>query len=53
MNKTIEERYKTTPLSGGNAPFVEHYYEIFLADPGAGASDENDRHRNLFESRCG
>jgi 2-oxoglutarate dehydrogenase E1 component len=35
MKKTIEERYKTTPLSGGNAPFVEHYYEIFLADPGA------------------
>ena len=35
MSKSIEERYKTTPLSGGNAPFVEHYYELFLVDPGA------------------
>ena len=46
MSKSIEERYKTTPLSGGNAPFVEHYYELFLVDPGA----VPESWRDYFES---
>ena len=31
--KSIEERIATSPLGGGNAPFVEGYYEQFIADP--------------------
>ena len=33
MSKSLEERYQSSPLFGGNAPFVEHYYEQYLADP--------------------
>jgi len=31
--KSLEERYRTTPLYGGNADYVEAFYEDFLADP--------------------
>jgi len=31
--KSIEERIATSPLGGGNAPFVEGYYEQFITDP--------------------
>jgi 2-oxoglutarate dehydrogenase E1 component len=34
-SKSLEERYATTPLSAGNAPFVEGCYERYLADPGS------------------
>ncbi len=33
MSDSIEKRYQTSPLFGGNAPYVEAYYEQFLADP--------------------
>jgi 2-oxoglutarate dehydrogenase E1 component len=33
MSKSLVERYKSSPLYGGNAPFVEHYYEMYLEDP--------------------
>jgi 2-oxoglutarate dehydrogenase E1 component len=33
MSKSLEERYQTSPLFGGNAPFVEQYYEQYLLDP--------------------
>jgi 2-oxoglutarate dehydrogenase E1 component len=45
-SKSLEERYATTPLSAGNAPFVEAFYEQFLADP-ASVSPEL---RGWFES---
>jgi 2-oxoglutarate dehydrogenase E1 component len=35
MSKNLEERYQTSPLFGGNAPFVEAYYEQYLNDPGS------------------
>ncbi len=34
-SKSLEERYATSPLSGGNAPFVEGFYEQYLVDPGS------------------
>ena len=34
-SQSLEERYATSPLSGGNAPFVEGYYEDYLVDPGS------------------
>ena len=33
MSKSLEERYQTSPLFGGNAPFVEAYYEQYLKNP--------------------
>ena len=33
MSKSLQERYATTPLSGGNAPYVEALYEQYLEDP--------------------
>ncbi len=33
MSESLSDQYATTPLSGGNAPFVESLYEQFLADP--------------------
>jgi 2-oxoglutarate dehydrogenase E1 component len=35
MSKSLQERYRSTPLFGGNAPFVEGYYEQYLDDPGS------------------
>jgi 2-oxoglutarate dehydrogenase E1 component len=33
MSETLSEQYASTPLSGGNAPYVETLYEQFLEDP--------------------
>ncbi|MEJ2515189.1 MAG: 2-oxoglutarate dehydrogenase E1 component [Gammaproteobacteria bacterium] len=33
MSKSLKERYTTTPLFGGNAPYVEGLYEQYLQDP--------------------
>jgi len=33
MSKSLEDRYRSSPFYGGNAPFVEHFYEQFLQDP--------------------
>jgi 2-oxoglutarate dehydrogenase E1 component len=33
MSKSIQEHYATSPLFGGNAPYVEGLYEQYLADP--------------------
>ncbi len=33
MSKSLQERYRSSPLFGGNAPFVEGYYEQYLEDP--------------------
>jgi 2-oxoglutarate dehydrogenase E1 component len=35
MSNSLKDRFDSTPLFGGNAPFVEHYYEEFLRDPGS------------------
>ena len=35
MSKTLQERYATSPLFGGNAPYIEGLYEQFLDDPGS------------------
>ncbi len=32
MTSELEKRYRTTPLSGGNAPLVESLFEQFLTD---------------------
>ena len=33
MATSLRELLASTPLSGGNAPYVEALYEQFLADP--------------------
>ena len=33
MSESLQARYQTTPLSGGNAPYVESLYEQYLSDP--------------------
>ncbi|MBT8132856.1 MAG: hypothetical protein KJO35_11345 [Gammaproteobacteria bacterium] len=33
MTRSLKDRYVSTPLYGGNAPYVEFFYEQFLADP--------------------
>ena len=30
MSKSLEDRYRSSPLFGGNAPFVEQQYEQYL-----------------------
>jgi 2-oxoglutarate dehydrogenase E1 component len=35
MNKTLQERYASSPLFGGNAPYVEGLYEQYLENPGS------------------
>jgi 2-oxoglutarate dehydrogenase E1 component len=39
MSKSLKERYESSPLFGGNAPYVEAFYEQYLQDP-ASVSDE-------------
>ncbi len=39
MSKSLEERYLSSPLFGGNAPFVEQAYEQYLQNP-ASVSEE-------------
>jgi 2-oxoglutarate dehydrogenase E1 component len=33
MSKTLQDRYATSPLFGGNAPYIEGLYEQYLEDP--------------------
>jgi 2-oxoglutarate dehydrogenase E1 component len=33
MSKSLQERYASSPLFAGNAPYVEGLYEQYLADP--------------------
>jgi 2-oxoglutarate dehydrogenase E1 component len=35
MSKTLQDRYATSPLFGGNAPYIEGLYEQYLEDPTA------------------
>jgi len=39
MSKSLEDRYRSSPFYGGNAPFVEHYYEQYLQDPASVPAD--------------
>ncbi|MBT8136123.1 MAG: 2-oxoglutarate dehydrogenase E1 component [Gammaproteobacteria bacterium] len=33
MTRSLKDRYVSTPLYGGSAPYVERFYEQYLADP--------------------
>ena len=33
MSKTLQDHYATSPLFGGNAPYIEGLYEQYLEDP--------------------
>jgi len=46
MSKSLKERYESSPLFGGNAPYVEAFYEQYLQDP-ASVSEEL---RGYFDS---
>ena len=35
MSKTLQDRYATSPLFGGNAPYIEGLYEQYLENPGS------------------
>ena len=46
MSKSLKERYETSPLFGGNAPYVEAFYEQYLEDP----ASVGDELRGYFDS---
>ncbi|MCW8846777.1 MAG: 2-oxoglutarate dehydrogenase E1 component [Gammaproteobacteria bacterium] len=50
MSSSLKDRYDSTPLFGGNAPFVEHCYEEFLRDPGSVSDVWRAYFRNLVEN---
>ena len=50
MSSSLKDRYDSTPLFGGNAPFVEHYYEEFLRDPGRVSDEWQAYFRTLVEN---
>nr|MBA3565106.1 2-oxoglutarate dehydrogenase E1 component [Gammaproteobacteria bacterium] len=33
MTKSLKARYASSPLFGGNAPYIERLYDVFLTDP--------------------
>jgi len=49
MSSSLKDRYDSTPLFGGNAPFVEYYYERYLQDP----SSVSRQWRDYFASLAG
>jgi len=49
MSSSLKDRYDSTPLFGGNAPFVEHYYEQYLQNP----SSVSKQWREYFASVVG
>ncbi|MBT8144266.1 MAG: 2-oxoglutarate dehydrogenase E1 component, partial [Gammaproteobacteria bacterium] len=46
MSKSLQDRHVSTPLYGGNAPYVEYFYERYLADP----TSVDDGWRRYFQS---
>ena len=46
MGPTLAELNASTPLSGGNAPYVEELYELYLREPGAVST----QWRNYFDA---
>jgi 2-oxoglutarate dehydrogenase E1 component len=49
MSSSLKDRYDSTPLFGGNAPFVEHCYEEYLRDP----NSVSEAWRNYFNKVAG
>ena len=49
MSSSLEQLYKSSHLYGGNAPFIEAYYEAWLEDP----TRVSDQWRETFESMPG
>ncbi len=46
MSKSLQDRHESTPLYGGNAPYVEYYYELYLSNP----SSVHESWRQYFDS---
>jgi 2-oxoglutarate dehydrogenase E1 component len=49
MSKSLKQRYESSPLFGGNAPYVEAFYEQYLEDP----SSVSDELRGYFDGISG
>ncbi len=49
MSSSLENLYKSSHLYGGNAPFIEAYYEAWLADP----ASVPGQWREVFDSMPG
>src|ERR1700733_14402811 len=47
MSESLQAQTSTTPLSGGNAPYVESLYEQYLQDPASVAPAWRDYFRAL------
>lgn len=47
MSDSLDKRYLTSPLFGGNAPFIEAIYERFLEDPESVESHWRDYFRGF------
>src|SRR5215472_12776264 len=47
MSESLQAQTSTTPLSGGNAPYVEALYEQYLQDPASVPAAWRDYFRQL------
>src|SRR5882724_10262927 len=47
MSESLQAQTSTTPLSGGNAPYVEDLYERYLQDPASVPATWRDYFRQL------
>lgn len=53
MSESYQQRYQTTPFSGGNAAYVETLYEHFLENPGSVPAEWVDYFRGLQTAIAG
>jgi len=53
MSKSLEDRYRSSPFYGGNAPFVEYYYERYLEDPASVPDDLRAWFETVSDRRAG
>ena len=53
MAPSLRELLASTPLSGGNAPYVEALYEQFLADPQSVDAHWREFFRKLRDGSAG
>ena len=53
MSESLQQRYQTTPFSGGNAAYIEGLYEQFLHNPGSVPSEWADYFRVIQSGTAG
>ena len=51
MSSTLEQLYQTSHLYGGNAPYIEAWYEAWLEDPGEDVALRIQRQQQAIEDK--